>query len=347
MRRTLFVRLLFLFLFALAAVKGLPYFLWASPYLSLLVAFSAKKVFFWMLPSLFLLLLCLKRNFFCNILCPVGTLLLLLPSFHLPFPKVFGGFCTPFLFFTATLSLLGANILIFDPLVAFSRVFTKVWTSPILFFFAMNAFGKRRWCRDCCPLGALLSLPKRGFSYFSRQRRSLLLASLSAIILSSFRKEEKKLLLPPNAKRDFHLLCTRCTLCEKVCPEKIITPFITVHIPYLLLPTLSFVEGSCQRYCNECSRVCPTGAIAPYNIEEKPGIRIGLAKVERKRCIYYKWGSECLICLEHCPYGAIKLKEAPFVDRRRCTGCGMCEHLCPVGAVKVYPEDEKSRRRVH
>ncbi len=77
-------------------------------------------------------------------------------------------------------------------------------------------------------------------------------------------------------------------------------------------------------------------------------MKIGLAKVDYRRCIAYAEGKDCLVCQENCPYLAVKPapgpKKAmiPQVDPDACTGCGNCEKNCPAegaAAIRVFRRD--------
>ena len=74
---------------------------------------------------------------------------------------------------------------------------------------------------------------------------------------------------------------------------------------------------------------------------------LGIAFINRSRCIPYTEGADCLVCEEHCPVSPkaivfseqevvnlqgerVKIK-LPVVNPDRCIGCGQCEHVCPVG----------------
>lgn len=44
---------------------------------------------------------------------------------------------------------------------------------------------------------------------------------------------------------------------------------------------------------------------------------------------------ECNICINACPYKAIKFREKILVDETKCQGCGICTHLCPAGVFEL------------
>ena len=82
---------------------------------------------------------------------------------------------------------------------------------------------------------------------------------------------------------------------------------------------------------------------------------IGVAEINRNRCIPWAEGIQCIVCEEVCPIPrkAIRLQNRtvenvhgervsvhlPYVQRGRCIGCGICEQQCPVNgeaAIRVY-----------
>lgn len=123
----------------------------------------------------------------------------------------------------------------------------------------------------------------------------------------------------------------------------------------MLTPRLVPRLGYCSFNCNACGQVCPTAAIPPLSLEEKQGVRIGLASVNRDRCLPWAHDIPCIVCEEVCPVAdkAIVLEEVevvkgqsemvflqrPRVIQELCTGCGICEYQCPMGgeaAIRVY-----------
>jgi formate hydrogenlyase subunit 6/NADH:ubiquinone oxidoreductase subunit I len=124
-------------------------------------------------------------------------------------------------------------------------------------------------------------------------------------------------------------------------------------------PVLVSRIGYCEYNCTLCGQVCPTGAIRRLSLQEKKKVKIGLAEIDRSRCLPWKGQSDCIVCEEHCPTpkkaivlrkeqgmtmdGEIKLFNRPYVDEGLCIGCGICETRCPLtdrGAVYVTARGE-------
>ena len=45
--------------------------------------------------------------------------------------------------------------------------------------------------------------------------------------------------------------------------------------------------------------------------------------------------TECELCLDRCPVGAIAVAETVGVDRGKCLGCGVCATVCPTDAIRL------------
>jgi ferredoxin len=92
---------------------------------------------------------------------------------------------------------------------------------------------------------------------------------------------------------------------------------------------------------------------------KRQGVRIGVATVDRNRCLAWNDREECGVCEEVCPVtpkaielrrggsgrgrGATERVPAPEVIADRCIGCGICENKCPVegaAAIRVHRRGE-------
>jgi formate hydrogenlyase subunit 6/NADH:ubiquinone oxidoreductase subunit I len=104
--------------------------------------------------------------------------------------------------------------------------------------------------------------------------------------------------------------------------------------------------GYCEYSCTLCGQICPTGAIKKLPVEEKRKTVIGLAFIDKNRCLPHAFNVNCIVCEEHCPTPkkAIVFEEVqkvgpdgneitlklPRVVPELCIGCGICEYKCPV-----------------
>jgi polyferredoxin/formate hydrogenlyase subunit 6/NADH:ubiquinone oxidoreductase subunit I len=159
-------------------------------------------------------------------------------------------------------------------------------------------------------------------------------------------------LRPPGAlpEEEFMARCVRCSECMKICPTNGLQPALAeAGIEGLWTPVLVPKIGECTEKCNLCSKVCASGAIEPFEIDEKPHIYIGTAVIDRSACLVWKDSKACLVCDEYCSYHALHWKEIdgvrkPFVDEKKCVGCGICESACPIqpqAAIRVFSFGDK------
>ncbi len=299
----------------------------------------------WFIGALFLFLLFLNRirpRFWCRFLCPLGALLGLFSRFSLlrldkAEEKCTGcGRCTRHCQGAAT------------------PVPGQEWDRAE----CLACFN----CFQVCPENALAF--RLGWSFGRNRgpdmgRRAVLggiFAGLSIPFLGRLGGERDKvsnagLIRPPGAleEKEFLTVCQRCGLCMKVCPTNAINPTVgEAGVSGFWTPRLIMGLGYCEYTCTLCGSVCPTGAIRKISVKEKieRPIRIGSAYVERGRCLPWSGNAPCIVCEEHCPTSpkAIYLRKAdletregkkrelqvPFVDLKRCVGCGICENKCPV-----------------
>ncbi|MCE9612653.1 MAG: 4Fe-4S binding protein [Lentisphaerae bacterium] len=138
------------------------------------------------------------------------------------------------------------------------------------------------------------------------------LARLSALAGTNF---VPGVLRPPGsqAEDEFLARCIKCGQCMKICPTNIIQPaLLQGGVEALWTPVLNHRIGTsgCTPNCVACGHICPTAAIRPLTIDEKLGrgefaadgpVRMGLAFVDRGRCLPWAMGTPCIVCQEVCP----------------------------------------------
>ncbi|MBL7048110.1 MAG: 4Fe-4S binding protein [Nitrospira sp.] len=285
---------------------------------------------------------------------------------------------------------------------------------------ALNLYQKRFWCRNLCPLGALLGLlskysilkrevsegcnecgvcskvcqsdarpnekghwvsteclycwdcddvcPQKAVSFgFNNNagqgtpdlgRRRVLTSIGAGVVavpllrttpLSASDILSPELIRPPGAlaEKKFLERCIKCGECMKVCITNGLQPtFLEAGLEGIWSPILIPQTGYCEYRCTLCGQVCPTGAIKKLPLEEKVNIKIGLANINKSRCLPYAHATQCIVCEEVCPtpkkaiwfeYVKVNSRELgefhiqqPKVDLKLCIGCGICEKMCPV-----------------
>jgi MauM/NapG family ferredoxin protein len=162
-----------------------------------------------------------------------------------------------------------------------------------------------------------------------------------------------RLLRPPGVDDEagFLSLCLRCSLCMDVCPSAGLQPALfEAGLEGIWTPRLVPRLGYCDYGCNACGQICPSHAIPQLDLEDKRQAVIGLAAVDRNRCLPWAYDTPCIVCEEMCPVPdkAIKLEheqvgdvelQKPYVVADLCIGCGICEQHCPLAGeagIRVY-----------
>jgi len=207
-----------------------------------------------------------------------------------------------------------------------------------------------------------LDLSKRGFLY------SLASGLICVGLLKTTFKDrnlKSRLIRPPGSRKEPEFLdrCIRCHQCVKVCSTsgRFLQPsFLEGGFEALWTPIGVARYGYCEYNCIMCTQVCPTGAIHKLDLETKKKTVIGIAYIDRSRCIPWYKNEKCIVCEEQCPVPdkAILLKEEkvigldgiektvlrPYVKEDLCIGCGICETKCPVegeSAIRITPQNEQ------
>lgn len=182
-------------------------------------------------------------------------------------------------------------------------------------------------CLDRCPGGRI------GFSSAPSvcgekptadvSRRGLLLAAAAGGLMAPLWRvgglaeaaRNPALIRPPGSLDEERFLerCIRCGQCMRVCPSNIIQPALFESgVQGVWTPAVNYRAGrsGCRTTCVACGNVCPTGAIVPLVPDQKTGtrdfaaagpVRMGLAFVDRTRCLPWVKDRPCIVCQELCP----------------------------------------------
>jgi MauM/NapG family ferredoxin protein len=283
-----------------------------------------------------------RRRFWCTSLCPLGALLGLITQLS-PLKRVVGKGCT------------SCNICIRECRTGAAANLKGEWKKA-----ECVVCGE---CEEDCPEDAVRFgfFPSKGRSKARKvagvdlQRRGVIASLIAGVFFAPIirtnpltKRRAGRLIRPPGAlpEDEFLRRCVRCGECMKVCLTNGLQPtLLEAGLEGIWTPRFDFHAGYCQYYCTLCGQVCPTGALTRLSQEEKARIKIGLAYVDKNRCIPYAQGVECLVCEEHCPTPdkAIKFEQIevmtpqgrkrvkrPVVDLKLCIGCGICEYKCPL-----------------
>jgi ferredoxin len=294
------------------------------------------------------------RRYWCRVLCPLGALLGLISRFS-PFGRRVSAECT-----SCTVCAEDCRM------------------EAIENDNSRTRRGECILCLECsgiCPVNATTyrwHQQQGGQEALDLSRRSTLGTIGAALVIGGVwrtglqaKTTRGYLIRPPGSVIEdrFLDLCLRCGECVKACSStgRCLQPADISHgWERIWTPGARMREGYCQYTCTLCGKVCPSGAIQPLSEEAKKQTVIGLAYIDRSRCIPWERGEDCIVCEEHCPVprkavifrlGSVELPQGaktgvklPYVDRNLCIGCGICETKCPISgeaAIRITNEGEQ------
>jgi polyferredoxin len=213
-------------------------------------------------------------------------------------------------------------------------------------------------CDDVCPQNAVSFgfSGARGTGSLDLGRRRILTSAAAGVVAVPLLRigpesvrAHPKLIRPPGSREERAFLerCVRCGECMKVCITNGLQPtLLEAGLEGIWSPILVPTMGYCEYRCTLCGQVCPTGAIEELALEKKVKVIIGLAMINKNRCLPWSHRTPCIVCEEVCPTpkkaiwfeketvedreGTPLELQLPVVDPELCIGCGVCETKCPV-----------------
>ena len=303
----------------------------------------------YLIPAGFLLLTGIlsltKGRLYCNMICPVGTLLGLISKISILRIKFDESACT-----RCGRCAIGCKSSCIDFL-QYNVDVTR----------CVDCFN----CIDICPDKALsyglVRMKKKELKTDESRRKFvagsvLLMLGLPELVkgqdkkapvptkVSTVKENKTYPVCPPGGVSiaDFNKDCTACSLCITACPNGVLQPSLLQYgIAGMMQPVMDYHKSFCTYNCTVCTEICPTYALHPLVLEAKKLTQIGKANFIKDNCIVKTEKTACGACSEACPTKAVYMIPyegnlvIPEVNNEICVGCGHCEFACPTTPYKA------------
>jgi len=165
---------------------------------------------------------------------------------------------------------------------------------------------------------------------------------------TTVREDKTSPVCPPGAGsiESFNSKCTACSLCITACPNNVLRPAVKQYgLAGLMQPVMDYHHSFCTFNCTICTEVCPTDALKPLLPEAKKLTQIGKVFFIKDNCIVKTEKTACGACSESCPTKAVYMIPyegnllIPETNQDICIGCGHCEFACPTKPFKAIYVD--------
>jgi ferredoxin len=140
----------------------------------------------------------------------------------------------------------------------------------------------------------------------------------------------------------FNKLCTACSICINACPNAVLQPALRQYgLTGIMQPVMDYHKSFCTYNCTVCTEICPTNALHMLMLDAKKLTQLGKAKFIKDNCIVKTEKTACGACSESCPTKAVHMIPyegnlvIPEVTEDICIGCGHCEFACPTVPYKA------------